>query len=360
MSTGRAQEWLARGGFFEWSPPGGGDALRIFHAELGEPDAPALLLLHGFPTSSIDWYDLVPLLQDGRRVCLLDFPGFGFSDKPRGARYTVASDCELALHYAREVAGLQTAAVIAHDRGDSVALALQARCSPGDTGFALERLLLSNGNMFLPLSNLTLFQRLVLDPVTAPQVLAAVTPQALAAGMGASTFTPPRAVDDPAVAALAETFAHNDGVGVLHDTIQYLVERSENEGGWLDALAASEVPTTLVWGLYDTVSPPRVAQHIWSAHLEGKPGENSFWVLPRANHYLQHDQPAELAAVVSAAFAGTLPDEPGPLGPEPGAPLLIDRSRASMPAAKDVLAVPMGEDELDALARQSGVERPRE
>ena len=102
----------------------------------------------------------------------------------------------------------------------------------------------------------------------------------------------------------------NDGVAVLHDTIQYLVERSENEQGWLDALAESSVPTTLVWGMYDTVSPPRVAAYIWNTYLSTKPGVNQFWLLPAANHYLQHDQPKEFVEVVSAALAGhpqTLP-----------------------------------------------------
>ena len=91
--------------------------------------------------------------------------------------------------------------------------------------------------------------------------------------------------------ALADTFAVHDGVRVLHDTIQYLVQRSEHETEWLDGLAESTVPTTLVWGLYDTISPLRVASYVWLNYLVHKPGDNTFWVLPRANHYLQHDQP---------------------------------------------------------------------
>ena len=85
--------------------------------------------------------------------------------------------------------------------------------------------------------------------------------------MGETTFTPPRSLDDPAIAALADTFAFNDGIAVLHDTIQYLVERSEHEQEWLEELARSSDPTTLVWGLYDVVSPLRVAAHVWNAYL---------------------------------------------------------------------------------------------
>ncbi|MGH2865307.1 MAG: alpha/beta fold hydrolase [Solirubrobacteraceae bacterium] len=351
MIDGRTRQWLERGAFLDWAPSnprGRANTLSIFHAEFGEPDAPVLLLLHGFPTSSIDWFDVADALSREHRVCVLDVPGFGFSDKPHGERYTIARDRELVEHYLSEVLGARTAAVVAHDRGDSVALALAARCASGDAPFELSHLAISNGNVFLPLSNLTAFQRLVLDATSAPELLAALTPAMLAAGMGESVFTPPRAAQDPVVASLAETFAFNDGIAVLHDTIQYLVERSENEQDWLEALGGLQLPTTLVWGLYDTVAPLRVAAHVWNAYLATKPGENAFWLLPRANHYPQHDQPREFVQVIASALAGSSPQAPGPLSSEPGAPILIDRSRTALPNAKEVLASSASLEDLAA------------
>ena len=338
---GRAREWFDAGGYFGWRPPdaaAGATELQVFHAELGEPDAPLVLLVHGFPTSSIDWFDVAHRLTDTHRVGVVDFPGFGFSDKPKGARYTVRNDALLLDHYVREIVGADHGAVIAHDRGDSVALAFAARCDEGASSFTVDHLVLSNGNVFLPLSNLTRFQRLVLHEDTAPSVLDVVTPESLAAGMGETTFTPPRTLDDPAIAALVQTFAHDDGTAVLHDTIQYLVERSENEEAWLAALARSSVPTTLIWGLHDTVSPPRVATHVWHTCLSTKPGRNELWFLPGANHYLQDDDPDGFVEIVTRALEGHTTDEPGALSDEPGAPILIDRSRTKLSSAADVLS----------------------
>jgi hypothetical protein len=88
---------------------------------------------------------------------------------------------------------------------------------------------LSNGNIFLPLSNLTQVQRQALDATSWSQIAAAVTPAVLAEGMGATTFTPPRKPGDPEVEALTATFAHDNGIKVLHEGIQYLVERSKDE-----------------------------------------------------------------------------------------------------------------------------------
>jgi pimeloyl-ACP methyl ester carboxylesterase len=350
---GRAQTWFESGSFFEWTPPdaaGSSGPLHIFHAEFGDPSAPPMLLVHGFPTSSADWFDVVDALADEYRVCLLDFPGFGFSDKPQDHRYALERDRELLEHYASRVLGIDSAVVVAHDRGDSVALALADHWSSGESPIELRHLVLTNANVFLPLSNLTTFQRLVLNDETAPQVLAVLTAEQLAAGMGLSTFTPPRSPDDPAIQSLVHTFAYNDGIAVLHDTIHYLFERAENELAWLTSLAASSLPTTLVWGLYDTVSPFRVAAHVWDHHLASKPGANEFWLLPRANHYLQHDQPDELVAVVTSALAGRSPDAPGPLSAADGAPILLDHSRNELPASASILSAPVSLDDLAAPA----------
>ena len=334
----RAGDWKARGDYFAWSPAeSDADEVQIFHLEAGDADAPTLLLVHGFPTSSIDWYEITDRLAERYRVCALDFPGFGFSDKPRGQSYTLGRDSALLDYYVREIVGAGWGAVVAHDRGDSVALQFAERCEAGESSFDLTHLVLSNGNMFLPLSNLTEFQRLVLHGETASSVLEVLTPEGLAAGMGTTTFTPPRPLDDPAIEALAQTFAYNDGTSVVHDTIQYLVERSEHEEEWLSALSRSQVPTTLLWGLHDTVSPPRVAAYIWHTFLSTKPGNNELWFLPRANHYLQHDDPQGFVEVVRRVLTGTTPDAPGALGAEPAAPILIDRSRSELPSATDVL-----------------------
>ncbi len=58
------------------------DGHRLFFREAGEPDAPALVLLHGFPTSSHMFRHLIPALADRYRVIAPDHLGFGLSDAP--------------------------------------------------------------------------------------------------------------------------------------------------------------------------------------------------------------------------------------------------------------------------------------
>ena len=58
------------------------DGCKIFYREAGPANAPTILLLHGFPTSSHMFRNLIPALADRYHVVAPDLPGFGFSDSP--------------------------------------------------------------------------------------------------------------------------------------------------------------------------------------------------------------------------------------------------------------------------------------
>ena len=65
---------------------------RLFFREAGDPNAPVLLLLHGFPTSSYMFRDLVPALADRYHVIAPDHLGFGLSDAPSVADFDYTFD----------------------------------------------------------------------------------------------------------------------------------------------------------------------------------------------------------------------------------------------------------------------------
>ena len=122
-AVNRADAWRDKGTYFSWRPRSGDAAeVQIFHVELGDAEAPPLVLVHGFPTSSIDWFEVAERLSDRYRVCAMDFPGFGFSDKPLGWGYSLVRDAEVLEHYMAEVLGLESMIMLAHDRGSSVAM----------------------------------------------------------------------------------------------------------------------------------------------------------------------------------------------------------------------------------------------
>jgi pimeloyl-ACP methyl ester carboxylesterase len=68
------------------------DGVSVFYREAGEATAPVVLLLHGFPSSSHMYRDLIPRLATQYRVIAPDLPGFGFTSVPDGRNYTYSFD----------------------------------------------------------------------------------------------------------------------------------------------------------------------------------------------------------------------------------------------------------------------------
>jgi pimeloyl-ACP methyl ester carboxylesterase len=68
------------------------DGVTVFYREAGPSDAPLVLLLHGFPTSSFQYRELIPRLADRYRVIAPDLPGFGFTDVPEKRNYKYSFD----------------------------------------------------------------------------------------------------------------------------------------------------------------------------------------------------------------------------------------------------------------------------
>src|SRR5688500_15225236 len=58
------------------------DGVKVFYREAGPADAPVIVLLHGFPSSSHMFRNLIPVLASQYRVIAPDYPGFGHSDMP--------------------------------------------------------------------------------------------------------------------------------------------------------------------------------------------------------------------------------------------------------------------------------------
>jgi pimeloyl-ACP methyl ester carboxylesterase len=101
------------------------DGTKIFYREAGPKMAPAILLLHGFPTSSHMFRNLIPALAGRYRVVAPDLPGFGFSDAPDRKQfpYTFAHLAEVMARFT-ETVGLERFAIYVFDYGAPVGLRL--------------------------------------------------------------------------------------------------------------------------------------------------------------------------------------------------------------------------------------------
>jgi pimeloyl-ACP methyl ester carboxylesterase len=101
------------------------DGCSIFYREAGPKDASTVLLLHGFPTSSHMFRNLIPLLADRFHLVAPDLPGFGFSDAPDRARfrYTFENLAKVIERFT-ETVGLKHYALYVFDYGAPVGFRL--------------------------------------------------------------------------------------------------------------------------------------------------------------------------------------------------------------------------------------------
>jgi pimeloyl-ACP methyl ester carboxylesterase len=120
------------------------DGVNIFYREAGRADLPVVVLLHGFPTSSHMFRDLIPALSDRYHVIAPDYPGYGQSDAPDRSSFAYTFD-----HYADLVDGLleqlgvRNFAMYVMDYGAPVGWRLALKHPERVTGFIVQ-----NGNAY--------------------------------------------------------------------------------------------------------------------------------------------------------------------------------------------------------------------
>jgi pimeloyl-ACP methyl ester carboxylesterase len=120
------------------------DGVEVFYREAGPKDAPVILLLHGFPTSSQMFRDLIPRLSDRYRVIAPDYPGYGHSAMPDRATfaYTFENYANIIDKLTRQI-GADRYALYVMDYGAPVGFRLAVKNPDRVTGFVVQ-----NGNAY--------------------------------------------------------------------------------------------------------------------------------------------------------------------------------------------------------------------
>lgn len=334
-----ARDWYAGGEYFEWTSTtedNNAAKVNVFYRTWGDETKPKLVLIHGFPNSSFDYYKMIPFLEDEYHIAALDFPGSGFSDKPLdGYNYMLAENAEIVDHFVREVVKFDDFALFTHDRGVSIGLAFLGNYLDNpDPGYNINYHFLSNSGMFLPLANLVPFQLALLDAQAGERMIAARAAQTR------------RTEGEAESLAFSDIFAFKDGNISLLYVGRYLLERQVNEVRWLENLPRSPIPVAYLWGLTDAVNPIRIPNYVWDTYLNDREVESSFWVLPTAGHYPQRDNPEEVAKVIRLALTGQVPSR------EDESDFM--RSYSSSRAAED--AVYVGRSKIEPLNFPSSIE----
>jgi pimeloyl-ACP methyl ester carboxylesterase len=226
----------------------------------GPERRPPLLALHGFPTSSFDFHQVVDGLATDRRVLLFDMLGYGLSEKPDTA-YTVAAQADVAMALVARL-GVVRLGLLTHDVGDTVGGELLARQLEGAWDVEITDRALTNGSIYVDLARLSDGQLLLLALPDERLTDAAAPDRDAVVGGIAATFSSHSSVDDAATTAQWQMIAHLGGERLLPRLIRYVEERRLNERRFTGAIERHPSPLSVVWGGDDPIAVPAMTERL--------------------------------------------------------------------------------------------------
>jgi pimeloyl-ACP methyl ester carboxylesterase len=263
------------------------DGLHLAYRELGS--GPPVLLLHGWPTSSFLWRDVMPAIARENRVLAPDLPGFGASDKPLGAPYNF----EL---FARALDGLLEALEI-----DEVALAVHDLGGPIGVHWALHhpervtKLALLNTLVYPEFSEAVFeFVRACSTPglreqITSPGGIEAAMRLGLA-DEGHLTAEALAGVREPFQTEESRRALADAGIGLEPEGFAEIARR----------LPSLKIPVRIVYGERDEILPD-IAETM--ARVKRDVPQAVVTALPECGHFLQEEAPEEIGELLAEFFA---------------------------------------------------------
>src|SRR6056297_651935 len=255
-----AQDWFDRGGIEQLG------RLDCFVVDQGDRQAEStIVMLHGFPSSSLDWRVVADELAGEQRLLMM-----------------------LAAR------GIERVHLVAHDMGTSVACELLARREMGLLPVAVESAVFMNGSVFIEQARLTPSQKLLRSPLAKPYTKLA-SARLFRWQIGKILARP---IDDEELDAMWALMRYNDGIRTLPLTIAYVDERYRFYQRWTGPLARLDIPVRVIWGRHDPVAVPAIAQRL----ADTIPTAGLDW-LDDLGHFPMLEAPEEVTAALARFWA---------------------------------------------------------
>ena len=250
-----------------------------------------LVILHGYPTSSYDYYKVLPELSKHYRVIIHDHLGFGFSDKPLEYSYSIIEQADIALQLWKQM-GLTNVTLLAHDYGTSIATEILARHNKQQINLQINKLILCNGSMHIELSKLRVIQKLLLNKITRKWV-AKLTNFSLYKKNLRNIYFDKKKISNEELQEMWFQLLHNKGEKIIHSLSNYINERYTFWHRWIGALKETQIPTKIVWAKNDPVAIDLIAELLALEIHNNK----LFWI-NECGHFPMLEKPEEWTELI--------------------------------------------------------------
>lgn len=274
------RSWSAQGRFLRYRD------YQVFYRDTAEENKPVLLLIHGFPSASIDWHLCWSSLNQRFRLVALDMMGFGLSDKPKDYPYSIFDQANIFEHLLQQLK-IDQVHVLAHDYGDTVAQELLSRRLEQKAQCDYQSFIFLNGGLFPETHKPVLLQRLLISPLGKYLV------RLNSYKKFKKTFDKICLGNMPEqeLSLFWQLLNLKDGHGVMPKLINYMTERKQHRSRWVGALQNSDVPLRVIDGIGDPIS----GLHMVERYRELVTNPDAV-ELVGIGHYPQIEAPQQLVA----------------------------------------------------------------
>ena len=249
-----------------------------------------LVILHGYPTSSYDYYKVVPELSKKYSVVIHDHVGFGFSDKPQNYSYSLIDQATIALQLWKQL-GIKKATLLAHDYGTSVATEILARHNNKEIDLQIDKLILCNGSMHIELSQLRMIQKLLKGRFG--KYAAKLTNYTIFSKNLRNVYFDKTKVTDNELRQMWQQIEYNNGKKVIHLISDYINQRYTHWNRWIGALKETQIETKIIWAKEDPVAVKAIAE-LLATEI---PNNQLYWI-ENCGHFPMLENPKEWTAFV--------------------------------------------------------------
>jgi pimeloyl-ACP methyl ester carboxylesterase len=262
------------------------DGVRVHYQDAGPEHAPAMILIHGFCASSFIWADVIePLAAEGFRVIVPDLIGFGFSEKPSWASYTIEMQARMIVRLMDSL-GLDRATLVGSSYGGAVAATVALDYPDRVDRLVMLDAVINDEAKEQPL--LRLSELPLLGEVLAPLLLTSVPLMRWRLGEVYSKANRGLMTDERLAGHHRPLVAANTHHAVLQTLRHWHANRIEHDAPTINH------PTLILWGEFDTDVPIKNGQKLHALIPHSR-----FVVFRGCGHIPQEECPGDFVEVVS-------------------------------------------------------------
>jgi pimeloyl-ACP methyl ester carboxylesterase len=262
----------------------------IFVIDEGDKEN-TLVILHGYGTSSLDYYKLLPELVKNYRVVIQDFIGFGFSEKPVKYYFNILEQADFTLELWR-ILKLKNITLLSHNYGSQVAIELLTRLKTNLTDIDIQKLILLNSTIsfnhtkepddnFHPLEEFSNRLEVMLNSFSFYKKKIK------------EFFYLNDTISDDEIEDRWKLINHKNGREVIDFLYNYNTESKLLWKRWFTAVKSNSIPTTIISGKNDIIFNENEAMQFYK-ELNG----SELHFINDCGHYPMLEQPQKLKTLI--------------------------------------------------------------